>query len=438
MQQSPKTARLQDAAPQMHFRLCAARQMREGAVPCSILWSPAFGRCANFVSAIDKNRPSACAAILQVIPALEAGGAERTTIDIAAALAREGFLPLVASEGGRLEPELLAAGGEALRMDAATKAPHRIVANAFALRSIITARNVKLVHARSRAPAWSALLAARMARVPFVTTYHGIYNATNAFKRMYNSVMVRSDAVIANSEWTAAHIRREYQHVPEHLEIIPRGVDLMAFDPAGIAPDKISTLRAQWGAMANDIVLLLPGRLTRWKGQLVLIEALADLKRNGGIGNIRAVLAGDAQGRHSYEKELDAAIAAADIDGVVHISGHVGDMATAYLAADVVISASTEPEGFGRVAAEAGAMARPVIATDHGGARETVLPDISGLLTPPGDAGALRAAIAWMAAMGTEARIKMGQRGRAHIIAHYTKEKMCADTLGLYRKLIQR
>ena len=368
---------------------------------------------------------------------MEAGGAERTTIDIAAALAREGFLPLVASEGGRLEPELLAASGEALRMDAATKAPHRIVANAFALRSIITARNVKLVHARSRAPAWSALLAARMAR----TVRHHLSWHLQRNKRVQAHVQFGDGAQRCGDRKfrvDSAHIRREYQHVPEHLEIIPRGVDLMAFDPAGIAPDKISTLRAQWGAMANDIVLLLPGRLTRWKGQLVLIEALADLKRNGGIGNIRAVLAGDAQGRHSYEKELDAAIAAADIDGVVHISGHVGDMATAYLAADVVISASTEPEGFGRVAAEAGAMARPVIATDHGGARETVLPDISGLLTPPGDAGALRAAIAWMAAMGTEARIKMGQRGRAHIIAHYTKEKMCADTLGLYRKLIQR
>lgn len=377
------------------------------------------------------------AAVLQIIPALEAGGAERTTVDIAAALAREEYLPLVASQGGRLEPELLATGGEAIRMDTAAKTPQRIIANAFALRRIITKRNVKLVHARSRAPAWSAFLAARMARVPFVTTFHGIYNAANPLKHTYNSVMVRSDAVIANSEWTAAHIRREYQRIPQYLEIIPRGVDLMVFDPAGIAPDKISALRAQWGAVPSDIVLLLPGRLTRWKGQLVLIEALAELKRSGGLGHIRAVLVGDAQGRDSYEAELKAAITAAQLTGTILITGHVSDMPTAYMAADIVISASTEPEGFGRVAAEAGVMNRPVIATDHGGARETVLADTSGLLTPPGDAGALRAAIAWMAAMGEEVRAKMGQQGRAHVIAHFTKEKMCADTIALYRKLIR-
>lgn len=385
----------------------------------------------------DRSSPPARVAILQVIPALEAGGAERTSIDIAAALAREGFLPLVASQGGRLEQELQATGGEMLHLETATKAPQRIVANAFALRRIIINRNVKLVHARSRAPAWSALLAARMARVPFVTTYHGIYNATNSLKHTYNSVMVRSDAVIANSEWTAAHIRRTYQHIPKHLEIIPRGVDLMVFDPAGIAPDKISTLRAQWNAAPADLVLLLPGRLTRWKGQLVLIEALGEMKRSGTIGNIRAVLAGDAQGRNTYEEELRNAIATLGLEDTVFIAGHVGDMATAYMAADIVISASTEPEGFGRVAAEAGAMARPVIATDHGGARETILPDLSGLLTPPRDAGALRAAILWMAAMGAEARAKMGRRARVHVTAHFTKEKMCADTIALYRKLIQ-
>lgn len=375
-------------------------------------------------------------AILQIIPALDAGGAERTTIDIAHALARDGLLPLVASEGGRLEPLLEGVGGELIRMPASAKAPHTIAANAFRLAAIVRARNVKLIHARSRAPAWSALLAAEMGRTAFVTTYHGIYNATNPFKRFYNSVMVRGDAVIANSEWTASHIAAEHRIARDRLHVIPRGVDLDHFDPAGIAPDRVATLRAQWGAVADDIVVLLPGRLTRWKGQLVFIEALAGLARSGKNGGLRAVLVGDAQGRAAYETELRTAIAAAGLGDTVAIAGHTDDMALAYLAADIVVSASTDPEAFGRVAAEAGAMGRAVIATDHGGARETVVAGMTGMLTAPGDAVELTAAISQLSMMGAEGRARMGARGRSHIVEHFSLGRMCADTIALYRKLI--
>ena len=382
-------------------------------------------------SPASKNIP-----ILQVIPALDAGGAERTTIDVAAALAESGFHALVASTGGRLEAELAQAGGELIHMKAAAKAPHMIFANALALRDIIRTRGVRLIHARSRAPAWSALLAAHWSKIPFVLTYHGFYKASNPLKRLYNSVMVRGDAVIANSLWTADHIAQEYRNSPARLAVIPRGVDLQTFDPAGISPQRMSDLRTSWNAGDEDFVVLLPGRLTRWKGQSVLIDALERMKKNERLGRIHAILAGDAQGRDAYEAELRKAIAHTGLTDRVSIIGHVSDMATAYAAADVVLSTSTEPEAFGRVAAEASAMAKPVIATDHGGARETVLADVSGLLVPPGDDRALADAITRIAAMSTEMRERMGAAGRTHIVHNFSRERMCADTIALYRSLL--
>lgn len=375
-------------------------------------------------------------AILQIVPKLETGGAERTTVDIAAALAREGFTAYVATQGGRMLTELADAGGEWLRFPANAKAPHTLVANAMRLRNIIRTRSIALVHARSRAPAWSALFAARMAGVPFVTTYHGIYNARSGLKRFYNSVMAKGDAVIANSQWTAAHIASEYRFKPKRLVVIPRGVDFARFNPKTVAPDRTETLLRRWGVEAGETVVLLPGRLTRWKGQSVLIDALARLKRAGQLGRLRAVLAGDAQGRTGYETELRLQMTADGLDNAVVIAGHVNDMAAAYLASDIVISASTDPEAFGRVAAEAGAMERPVIATDHGGAREVVLADRSGFLVPPGDPAKLAHALGALLSAGPDRRAAMGKAARAHVAAHYTVEKMCADTLALYRAML--
>ena len=374
--------------------------------------------------------------ILQVIPQLNTGGAERTTLDVAAALVREGFTALVASEGGRMEPELAASGAELIRMPAASKAPHKIASNAFFLRDLIRKRNVRIVHARSRAPAWSALTAASVTGVPFVTTYHGIYNAGNPLKRFYNSVMIRADAVIANSQWTADHILREYRKPPKRLVVIPRGTDPEKFDPASVPPDRIADLRKQWGVAEDDFVAFLPGRLTRWKGQGVLLEALAEMKARGDISKVRAIFAGDAQGRDDYEKELREKIASLGLQDNAFIVGHVEDMVTAYAASDVVISASTDPEAFGRIAAEASSMAKPVIASDHGGARETVLTNVSGFLVPPGDAAALAHALERVIATPPHGRINMGMAGRAHIIRNYSREGMCRETIALYRSLI--
>ena len=387
---------------------------------------------------MNKWNPNMPPAVLQIVPELDAGGAERSTVDIAKALAERGVRALVATQGGRLERELIAGGGELLPMPVASKHPLRMYLNAGRIANIIRTQNVLLVHARSRAPAWSALLAARRTGVPFVTTYHGVYNARGAMKRWYNSVMARGDAVIANSNWTARHILATYRFAPKRLIAIPRGLDLDVFNPSKVEPDRIQALRNWWGMGAAVRVILLPGRLTRWKGQLVLVRALARLKREGRLPpDVRAVIAGDSQGRTAYLKEIVGTIAQEGLEDVVVVSDHINDMAAAYLAANIVVSASTDPEAFGRVAPEAAAMERPVVATDHGGARETILPGESGLLVTPGSASALAEALAELLARSPEELAAMGRKGRAHIEAHYTVERMCETTLELYRELIE-
>jgi glycosyltransferase involved in cell wall biosynthesis len=374
--------------------------------------------------------------ILQVIPSLSAGGAERSTIDVVRALTRAGHIALVASEGGRLEDELITAGGELLRLPVAAKDPLTILANRRSLEDIIRERMVSLVHARSRAPAWSALFAARRRKIPFVTTYHGIYTAKNPLKRFYNSVMVRGDAVIANSQWTAAHIRETYGAKVKRLVVIPRGIDFAQYDPAGVTADRVASLWQKWHLSGEERIVLLPGRLTRWKGQLVFLKAMALLKTLGRWpADARAVIVGDAQGRASYTAEVAGAIQAEGLEDIVVFAGHTGDMPAAYAAADIVVSASTDPEAFGRVPPEAAAMGRPVIATDHGGARETVLFGESGLLTPPGNAVALADALAELLGRTPEQLNAMGAKGRAHVVAQFSVERMCTDTLALYREL---
>lgn len=384
--------------------------------------------------------------ILQIIPRLDAGGAERTTIEIAGGLVKAGAAALVACEGGRLVPELMALGGEAVTLPMATKNPVRLARNIGRLQKLAAARDVAVFHARSRAPAWSALAAARRAGVPFVTTYHGTYNGRSAPKRFYNSVMARGDRVIANSSFIADHVAATHGRPLAAVDIIPRGADLVRFDPAAVTPDRVAVMRKAWGLPAalenGPLVVLLPARLTGWKGQRVLIEALArpELKDL----DVVAILAGDAQGREAYVEELRALIAATGLGdgetGRVRMTGHAEDMPAAFLAADLVVTPSTDPEAFGRSAVEAQAMGRPVIASDAGGFRETVRtaaePPATGWRVPPGDAAVLAQAIGEAAALGAEGRTALGASARAHVEQRFSMESMVAATLDVYRSLL--
>lgn len=377
--------------------------------------------------------------VLQVIPQLETGGAERTTLDVAEALVAAGGAAWVFCEpGGRMEPELLGLGARVLHGPAGSKSPWTmLVANPARLVDLVRTEQLGLIHARSRAPAWGALRAARMAGVPFVTTYHGIYNARSGLKRWYNSIMARGDRVIANSQFTADHLIAQHGTDRSRVRVIPRGVDLVRFDPAAVAPARLQALREAWGLAADaGPVVLLPGRLTGWKGQRPFIRAIGQLAREGLA--VTAILAGDAQGRDAYAAELAALARAEGVGGAVKAVGNCSDMPAAMLLADVVVCPSLDPEAFGRTAAEAQAMGRPVIASNIGGARETVDPGVTGLLTEPGDVGALAAAIRQLLEAGAETRDAMGRTGRTRVERLFSKQALQRATLAVYAELLER
>lgn len=374
--------------------------------------------------------------LLQIIPALDAGGAERACLDIAAAVRAIGGRAIVASSGGRLAGELAAMGGELVPLPVASKKPLVMLANMFRLAKLIRSRNVTLVHARSRAPAWSAWGASRMTGTPFVTTFHGLYNSGNAFRRFYNRVMLRGARVIAGSHFMAGHIRSIYHPWPEHIAVIPRGIDVANYDPAAVSPQRVAALRREWSIPDGAYIALLPARLTRWKGQLLFIAALAMLNRKDVIG----VLCGDAQGRDHYVQEIHAAAHRHGVSAQLRIPGHVADMPAAYAAAHVAVSASTDAEAFGRVPVEAMAMGCSIIAADHGGAAETLRPEGGhvqfGVLFPPGDAGALTAALTLALKMPRGGGALVAGAARAHVLAHYSTAVMCKQTLALYREVL--
>jgi glycosyltransferase involved in cell wall biosynthesis len=375
--------------------------------------------------------------ILQVAPELSAGGVERTVLEVTEAIIAAGGRALLASRGGRLDDDFAALGGELFRMDAKSKNPVTLKLNQRKLERLIAREGVNLVHARSRAPAWSAYWAAKASAVPFVTTYHGAYSGKTRLKRAYNSVMARGDLVIANSNWIAAHVREEHGVPPERIVTIPRGVDLAAFDPAAVARDRVEAVRARWGIAGDKrLTLLLPGRLTEWKGQLIAIEAMG-LMEVQELKGIVLVLAGDPQGRAAYVTKLEDAILAHKLGGTVLLAEHERDMPAACLAADVVLTPSIRPEAFGRVAVEASAMGRPVIVADHGGGRETVIEGETGARAEPGDPAALAGAIRAILDIGASARAGMGKAGQAHVRAHFSKQGLQAATLNVYKRLLE-
>jgi glycosyltransferase involved in cell wall biosynthesis len=379
--------------------------------------------------------------ILQVVPRLETGGSEQSTVEIAAALTAAGAKALVATEGGRLATALEDVGGEIIKLPVASKNPITVLANAQRLQRIVEDRNVTLLHARSRAPAWSAYLAARQTRRPFVTTYHGAYSGRSWSKTFYNSVMARGDRVIANSRFTANLISSRYFVPPEHLHVIHRGFDVTAFDPEKVAPERIARLRQAWGLDPHQRVVLQAARLTRWKGHHYTIEAARKLREQGHLGNVVFIFAGDSQGRDDYREELQAAIDAAGLTHAVRLVGHCDDIPAAFLLSDIAVVASTRAETFGRTSVESQAAGCPVIVSDIGAASENVVPQsagrfATGWVVPAADAVGLAECLSEALTLSPQSLAAMSQRAGTHVRKQFALHDMQRATLGVYDQLL--
>ncbi len=374
--------------------------------------------------------------LLQVIPDLETGGAEQTTLDVAAAVVQAGGRAIVASRGGRMVADLQSRGAVWVPMPVHAKNPLVMLANRGRLTELIRREAVSLVHVRSRAPAFAAFSAASAAGVPCLATYHGVYSSGNPLKRWYNSVMTQGPVTIANSHFTRDHIIAEHRIDPAKVIAIARGVDIDRFDPAKVAAARIDALLSRWGIAVEDgrIRFILAGRLSRWKGQRLLVDAAQRLKAHR--DDFLIILAGDDQGRSSYRQELEAAIAGAGLDSRVRLVGHCDDMPAAYLASDIACAPSLDPEPFGRTAVEPQAMGRPIIAADHGAPRETVVAGETGWLFKPGDAHALAEVMARAIAAGPDRRAAMGLAGQARARRLYSAAAMCEATLEVYSGLV--
>lgn len=394
------------------------------------------------------NRPT----ILQVLPSLETGGAEQTAVDVAAAIVAAGGRAVVASTGGRMVAALEKAGAKHVLFPAASKNPATMIANIGRLARLARAEGADIIHARSRAPAWSSLFAARRTGLPFVTTFHGAYKEAGFLKGLYNSVMARGDRVIANSDWTAREIVARHPAAAGRIVTIPRGSDLAALAPGAVAARRLELVKQAWGLSPDERVVLVMARLTSWKGHHTVIEAMrvlqdaiaGDPSLAARLGNVVAIFAGDAQGRDGYRSELLAQISADRLEGRVRLVGHCSDVPAAMTLADVVVVASVKPEAFGRAAVEAQAAGRPVIATDLGAAAETVLvpPAVAetgrtGWRVPPGDAEALAAALAGVLSLTPGERVQLAGRAIAHVNAEFSLAQMTHKTLAVYDDLLQ-
>jgi glycosyltransferase involved in cell wall biosynthesis len=369
--------------------------------------------------------------VLQVLPSLVTGGVERGTIEITQAIAEAGGVPLVASAGGKLVAAVEWAGGRHVALPLATKDPLEIWRNAKRLAALIRKDGVSLVHARSRGPAWSAWLACRRTGAHFVTTYHGTYNEDFPFKRYYNGVMAKGEIVIAASHFIAGLVADRHGVPAERIRIIPRGVDPVVFDPDSVGGDRLARLAQDWRLPDGATTVVLPGRLTGWKGQGVLLDAVARLPRR----DLHCILVGSDQGRWRYAESLVRQAEKLGISERVRIVGQCDDMPAALALSDVVVHASTQAEAFGRVVIEAQAMARPVIAADLGGPAETVQHGVTGWRVPPGDPDALAAMIEYVLGLPVAARRALGARARSSVP---TVRAMQEATLDVYEEVMRR
>lgn len=372
--------------------------------------------------------------ILQIVPEMVSGGVERGTVEIARAIQAQGWGNLAVSAGGPMLSQLAHAGARHITLPVSRKHPWVMYGNIAKLEAIIREHHVSLVHARSRVPAWAGYFAAKRTGVPFITTFHGVYGTKGLFKKQYNSVMTRGAKVIAVSRYIRDHILREYPACPaQRIEVIHRGADLNSFHPELVTPGILAELSDRWRISDRHApIILMPGRLTRWKGHHVLLEALSRLSSL----EFLVLIVGDANNHPAYRAELEQLVARYRLEGKVQFVGHTPHMTEAYALSDLVVCPSIEPEAFGRVPVEAQAMGKPIIATNHGGACETVVDGVTGFLVEPNHAPSLAERIGFLLKSGAAQRESMGQAGLLHVHEHFSIETMQRKTIAVYESLL--
>ncbi len=372
--------------------------------------------------------------IMQVIPSLGAGGAEQGCIDIAAEIVKAGGEAIVVSNGGYRISELARVGATHIDLPVHSKNPIVMWRNIGRLKRLIKKHNVNIVHARSRAPAWSAWRACQGNDAHFMTTCHAPYNISGEAKRLYNGSIAHGEIVIAISRYVAKYLTDNYNISDDRIRLIHRGIPMERFDPQTVNAGRMIEIAKDWRIPDGANIIMMPGRITRWKGHHVLIDAMAKLDND----DVFCVMIGSDQGRTEYRKELDDSIAAKDLGNRVRIIDQCHDMPAAYMLSTVVVSASTDPEGFGRIPVEAQAMGRPIIASDHGGAQETVIRGETGWLIPPADPDALAQALKEALSLDPEQRAVLASRSMENVAAHFTKNIMAQKTLDVYSEFLQK
>ena len=377
--------------------------------------------------------------VLQVIPKLGYGGAETGCYDIAHYLPENDCGSFIVTSGGELLKFIDKKKVKIIKLPVHSKNPLIIFINFLALVAIILVKNISIVHARSRAPAWSCLLAAKITGRKFVTTFHGTYNFNNKIKKFYNSVMVRSDLIIAGSNFIFSHIKdnyTKYLNAKKKLLVIFRGINVDYFDPTTKLDSDEKKLLKKWQIEKDKKIILLPGRLTGWKGQEVFIEAINLVNIELGYEAFYAVILGSDQGRDLYKKKLIRITEQHRLNNQVKFIDHCNDMALAYKVSDIVISASIEPEAFGRVAVEAQSMEKPIIASDIGGSNETIIDEKTGFLFESNNAKSLSKKISKVLSMDETLLQSIGKEGRKNIIQKFNVEKMCFSTYSEYKRIL--
>ena len=377
--------------------------------------------------------------VLQVIPKLGYGGAETGCYDIAHYLPENNCKSFIVTSGGELTKFIDKKKVKLIRLPVQSKNPILIFFNSIILIGIILFFNITIVHARSRAPAWSCLLATKLTRRKFVTTFHGTYNFSGKLKKLYNSVMVRSDLIIAGSNFIFSHIKENYSELltlKKKFLVIFRGINVDYFDPSSKLEEDEKKLLTKWEINKEKKIILVPGRLTSWKGQEMLIEAINLTKVELGYEAFHLVILGSHQGRDLYKKKLIRITEQYRLTNQIKFIDHCKDMALAYQVSDIVISPSIEPEAFGRVAVEAQSMEKLIIASNIGGSNETIINEKTGFLFEAGDANSLSKKIIQAITMDESSLKLMGKEGRKNVIKKFNVEKMCFSTYSEYKRLV--